>query len=141
MCVALPKNVNVLSLVAASSAPGAARDVALRQIGPQVEAENAIDVVFLERARFADELRAAGRFLGGLEYDEHAALEFVEMRRNVAREAERHGHVPVMTACVHLSGMRGAERHARFFGHGQRIHIGANGSSALASAVEKCAHG
>lgn len=112
ICVALPKNVNVLSLVAASSAPGRLADLAFRQIGPQMEAENAVDVVFLEHPRFADELRATGGFLGGLEYDEHAALKFVEVRGNMAREAERHGHVPVVAACVHVPGMRGAERHA-----------------------------
>lgn len=56
--------------------------------------------------------RATGGFLGGLEYDEHAALKFVEVRGNMAREAERHGHVPVVAACVHVPGMRGAERHA-----------------------------
>ena len=87
----------------------AACDLAFRQIGPQMKAENAVDVVFLEHPRFADELRATGGFLGGLEYDEHAALEFVEMRGDMVREAERHGHVSVVAAGVHLPGMRGAE--------------------------------
>ena len=119
---------------------GAACDLAFRQIGPQMEAENAVDVVFLEHPRFADELRATGGFLGGLEYDEHAALKFVEMRGDMAREAERHGHVPVVAACVHLPVMRGTERHSRFFGHGQRVHIGANGGCVLASAIEPRAY-
>ena len=58
----------------------------------------------------------------------------------MAREAERHGHVPVVAACVHLPVMRGTERHSRFFGHGQRVHIGANGGCVLASAIEPHAY-
>ena len=105
-----------------------------------MEAENAVDVVFLEHPRFADELCATGGFLGGLEYDEHAALKFVEVRGNMACQSQRHGHVPVVAACVHLPVMRGAERHSRFFGHGQRVHIGANGGCVLASAIEPRAY-
>ena len=108
ICVALPKNVNALSLVAAKK-----QRVGRLAIRPfrQNRATNgsrtgAVDAAFLERPRFADELCATGGFLGGLEYDEHAALKFVEMRGDMAREAERHGHVSI------VADVRASARHA-----------------------------
>lgn len=68
-----------------------------------MESENAVDAVFLEYARLADEAGASCGFFSGLEHEQDASRQFVEGVGDVAGERERHGHVPVVPAGVHAA--------------------------------------
>lgn len=116
-----------------SNAPattGAARQRAGGQIGPHVEAEDAIHPVALEHAALAHRLGTTSRLLGRLKHKEHIALNGARLLtdRTVDKgcRRKRHGHVSIVPASMHLAGMGRSERCPRCLGNGQRIHIGAN---------------
>ena len=109
---------------------GAARQRAGGQIGPHVEAEDAIHPVALEHAALAHRLGTTSRLLGRLKHKEHIALNGARLLtdRTVDKgcRRKRHGHVSIVPASMHLAGMGRSERCPRCLGNGQRIHIGAN---------------
>ena len=124
---------------------GTARQRAGRQIGPHMEAKNAVDPIALEHAALAYRLGTTGRFLGRLEHKEHVAPHGARLLANrtvdIRRGGKCHGHVTVMSASVHLAGMgRGKGRPCRLL-NGQRIHIGANrrGMRGINAGVEESA--
>ena len=139
-------DMNVRLARARQQRTGAARQRAGGQVGPHVEAEDAICPVALEHAALAHRLGAAGRFLGRLEHKEHVALRSAPGCSRIAtvdirRGGERHGHVSVVTARVHLAGMGRGKGRARRLRDGQRIHIGANrrGTRGARAGVEESA--
>ena len=83
------------------------------KLGPQVKSEDALYVVFLENAFFADIACSACSFLCRLKYQksicqwiksspsEKPGRVFILVFIKYLRKAEQHGHMPVMTACVH----------------------------------------
>ena len=71
---ARPVNMNVRLTRTRQQRTGAARQRAGEQIGPHMEAEDAIRPVALEHAALAHRLGATGRFLGRLEHKKHVAL-------------------------------------------------------------------
>ena len=109
---------------------GAARQRVCRQVGPYVEPEDAICPIALEYAALTHRLGATGRFLGRLKHKEHVALDGTRLLTNrsvdKSRRRERHGHVTVVTARMHLAGMRRGKGRARCLRDGQGIHVGAN---------------
>ena len=127
---ACPANVHVRLTRARQQWTGAARQRVRRQIGPHVKAKNAVDPVALEHTALAYRLGTAGRFLGRLEHKEHVALDgtWLLTNRAIDKGCRRkcHGHVSIVSARVHLSGMRRGKGRARRLCDGQRVHIGAN---------------
>ena len=109
---------------------GTTRQRTGRQIGPHMEAEDAVGTIALEHAALAHCLGATGRFLGRLKHKEHVALDGTRLLTNrsvdKSRRRERHGHVTVVTARMHLTGMRRGKGSARCLRDGQGVHIGAN---------------
>ena len=125
-----PVNMNVCLTRTRQQRTGAARQRAGGQIGPHVEAEDAIHPVALEHAALAHRLGTTGRLLGRLKHKEHIALNGARLLANrtvdIRRGGKRHGHVSVMSASVHLAGMGRGKGRSRRLRDGQRIHIGAN---------------
>ena len=95
-----------------------------------MEAEDAICPIALEYAALAHRLGTTGRFLGRLKHKKHVALDGARPLTNrsvdKSRRRERHGHVTVVTARMHLTGMRRGKGNARCLRDGQGVHIGAN---------------
>ena len=95
-----------------------------------MEAEDAIRPVALEYAALTHRLGATGRFLGRLKHKEHVALDGTRLLTNraidISRGGKHHGHVTVVTARMHLSGMRRGKGRARCLRDGQSVHVGAN---------------
>ena len=95
-----------------------------------MEAEDAIRPVALEYAALTHRLGATGRFLGRLKHKEHVALDGARLLTNrsvdKSRRRERHGHVTVVTARMHPTGMRRGKGRARCLRDGQGVHFGAN---------------
>lgn len=93
---------------------GAARQRASGQIGPHVEAEDAIHPVALEHAALAHRLGTTSRLLGRLKHKEHVALNGARLLtdRTVDKgcRRKRHGHVSIVAASMHLAGMGRSER-------------------------------
>ena len=109
---------------------GTTRQRAGRQIGPHVKAKNAVDPVAFEHAALAYRLGTASRLLGRLKHKEHIALNgsrlLTDRAVDIRRGGKCHSHVSVMSASVHLSGMRRGKGRIRRLRDGQRIHISAN---------------
>lgn len=98
---------------------GTTRQRTGRQIGPHMEAKDAVGTIALEHAALAHCLGATGRFLGRLKYKEHIALDGARLLANrsvdMRRGGKRHSHVPIVPARVHFAGMgRGKIRSRRF---------------------------
>ena len=95
-----------------------------------MEAKDAVGTIALEHAALAHRLGATGRFLGRLKHKERVALDGARLLTNrsvdKSRRRERHGHVSVMSASVHLAGMDRGKGRSRRLRDGQRVHIGAN---------------
>ena len=95
-----------------------------------MEAKDAIRPVALEYAALTHRLGATGRFLGRLKRKEHVALDGARLLTNRAvdksRRRERHGHVTVVTARMHPTGMGRGKGRARCLRDGQGVHVGAN---------------
>ena len=95
-----------------------------------MEAEDAVGTIALEHAALAHCLGATGRLLGRLEHKEHVAFNGARLLTNRAINEgcrrKRHGHVSIVSARVHLAGMRRGEIRTRRLRDGQRIHVGAN---------------
>ena len=127
---ACPVNVHVRLTRARQQRAGTTRQRVRRQIGPHVKAKNAVDPVALEHTALAYRLGTTGRLLGRLEHKEHVTLDgtWLLTNRSVdkSRRRERHGHVTVVTARMHLAGMRRGKGRARCLRDGQGIHVGAN---------------
>jgi len=123
-------DMNVRLARARQQRTGAARQRAGRQIGPHMEAEDAIGPVTLEHAALAYRLSATGRLLGRLKHKEHVVLDgtrlLTDRTVDISRRRKCHGHVAVVAARMHLAGMRRGEGCPRSFRDGQCVHIGAN---------------
>ena len=95
-----------------------------------MEAKDAICPIAPEYTALAYRLGATGRLLGRLEHKEHVALDGTWLLANRAINEgcrrKRHGHVSIVSARVHLAGMRRGEIRTRRLRDGQRVHIGAN---------------
>ena len=95
-----------------------------------MEAKDAIRPVALEYAALTHRLGATGRFLGRLKHKEHVALDGTRLLTNraidIRRGGKHHGHVTVVTARMHLTGMRRGKGRARCLRDGQGVHVGAN---------------
>ena len=74
-----------------------------------MEAEDAVGTIALEHAALAHCLGATGRLLGRLEHKEHVAFNGARLLTNRAINEgcrrKRHGHVSIMSARVHFTGM------------------------------------
>ena len=109
---------------------GTTRQRAGRQIGPHMEAKNAVSPIALEHTALAYRLGTTGRFLGRLEHKENVAPNGARLLANrtvdIRRGGKCHGHVSIMSASVHLAGMGRGKGRSRRLRDGQRIHIGAN---------------
>ena len=106
---ARPVNMNVCLTRTRQQRTGAARQRAGGQLGPHMEAKNAVGPIALEHTALAYRLGTTGRFLGRLEHKENIAPNGARMLANrtvdIRRGGKRHGHVSVMSASVHLAGM------------------------------------
>lgn len=95
-----------------------------------MEAKDAIRPVALEYAALAHRLGATSRLLGRLKHKEHIALNGARLLTDRTVDEgcrrKRHGHVSIVSASVHLSGMRRGKGRARRLRNGQGVHIGAN---------------
>ena len=95
-----------------------------------MEAEDAVGTIALEHTALAYRLGATGRLLGRLEHKENVALDGTWLLANrtvdVRRGGKCHGHVSIVPARMHLSGMRRGKGRTRRLRDGQRIHVGAN---------------
>ena len=124
---------------------GTTRQRAGRQIGPHMEAKNAVGPIALEHTTLAYRLGTTGRFLGRLEHKENVAPNgarlFANCTVDIRRGSKCHGHVSIVAASMHLAGMGRSERCPRCLGNGQRIHIGANrrGMRGARASVEESA--
>ena len=123
-------DMNVSLARARQQRTGAARQRTGRQIGPHVEAKDAIGPVALEHAALAYRLSATGRLLGRLKHKEHVTFDDARLLTNrtvdKSRRRERHGHMAIVAASVHLAGMRRSEIHTRRLRDGQGVHVGTN---------------
>lgn len=122
---------------------GTRPDASLRKVGPEVQAEDSRDAVLLEDARLADASRAARRLLGGLEDEENVPRQLLARPDHAGRllgKTEFDGRVAVVPAGVHAPRPLGGEEKPRALGHGQRIHVGAQGDRLLCARVEVRAH-
>lgn len=123
-------NVDMCLARARQQQAGTTRQRVRRQIGPHVKAKNAVDPVALEHTALAYRLGATGRLLGRLEHKEHVVFDGTWLLANrtvdIRRGGKCHGHVSIVSASVHLSGMRRGKGRTRRLRDGQRVHIGAN---------------
>ena len=127
---ARPVNVHMRLARTCQQRTGAARQRAGGKVGPHVKAKDAVGTVALEDAALAHILGTTGCLLGRLEHKEHVTFNGARLLANrtvdIRRGGKRRGHVPVVPASVHLTGMRRGEGRTRRLGNGQRIHIRAN---------------
>lgn len=110
---------------------------AFRKIGPEMEAEDPVRMDLPEDARLADNPGASRRLLCRLEDKEHRTGKLICTGDKMVRESQKHCHVSVMSAGVHLVRMRRGKGDAGRLCDRQGIHIGAEGCRVLASAVEE----
>jgi hypothetical protein len=78
----------------------------------------------LEQAVFHHLAGTGIAFLARLE-DQHGGAVKVAGLGQVARRAHQHGGVAVVAAAVHEAGLAGFPGKVVVFGHGQRVHVGA----------------
>ena len=82
-----------------------------------MEAKDAIGPVTLKHAALAYRFGATGRLLGRLKHKEHVAPNSARLLTNrtvdISCRRERHGHVAVVAARMHLAGMRRGKGRAR----------------------------
>ena len=127
---ACPVNVHVRFTRARQQRTRTAHQRVRRQVGPYVEPEDTVCPVALKHPTLTNCLGATGRLLGRLEHKEHVALDGTRLLTNRAidkgRRRKRHGHVSIVSASVHLSGMCRGKGRARRLRDGKRVHIGAN---------------
>ena len=127
---ACPVNVHVRLARTRQQWTGAARQRVRRQVGPYVEPEDTVRPVALKHPALANCLGATGRLLCRLEHKEHVALDGARLLTNRAIDKgcrrKCHGHVSIVSASVHLSGMRRGKGRTRRLRDGQCVHIGAN---------------
>ena len=95
-----------------------------------MEAEDAVGTIALEHAALAHCLGATGRLLGRLEHKEHVAFNGARLLTNRAINEgcrrKRHGHVSIVSARVHFTGMGRGKTSSRRLRNGQGVHVGAN---------------
>ena len=127
---ARPVNMNVCLTRTRQQRAGTARQRAGGQIGPHMEAKNAVDPVAFEYTALTYRLGTTRRFLGRLEHKENVAPNDARLLANrtvdIRRGGKCHGHVSIMSASVHRAGMGRGKGRSRRLRDGQRIHIGAN---------------
>ena len=87
-------------------------EFAERQVRPVVHAVDGRHREFLEQALAHHHAAAGDVLLGGLEDEMHGAVEIAGLGE-VARRAEQHGGVAVVTAAVEFAGNAGAVRERR----------------------------
>ncbi len=91
---------------------------------PVVHAIDRLDREAVEQA-VPDHLAGAGiAFLARLE-DQHGGAVEVAGFSQVARRTDQHGRVSIVAAAVHQAGLAGFPGEVVVFGHGQRVHVGA----------------
>lgn len=114
--------------------------MAQRQVGPVVQRVDAVARKALEQAILDHLARAAFAFLGGLEDEVHGAIEPARARQ-LARRADQHAGVAVVTAAVVRARVAAGMRRRAQFHHGQRIHVGAQAHAAgPAAAAQRADH-
>ena len=107
-------------------------DLAMVQVGRVVQAIELVAGEFLEQAVLDHRARAAETFLGRLEDEMHGAVE-IACLGEIARGAEQHRGVAVMTAAMEAAGNGRAPFQVGVLLHRQRVHVGAQ-ADALAAA-------
>ena len=118
------------SLLDAMTGPPVDPELAHLQAGPVVHAKNRIARKALEQPVIDHSLRAGTAFLGRLEDKVHRAIDRFRFGQ-VFRRRQQHRHVPIVSARVHLAGVRRTMR--KFIGllNRQCVHIGAQTDGAL----------
>ena len=127
---ARPVNMNVCLTRTRQQRTGTTRQRAGRQIGPHMEAKNAVSPIALEHTALAYRLGTTGRFLGRLEHKENVAPNGARLLANrtvdILSCRKLHGRMAIVAAGMHLAGMTRSESRARRLLDGQRVHIGTN---------------
>ena len=102
-----------------------------------MHAEDGIHRKLPEQAILDHHIGAAFRLLGRLKNEMDAAVKFqtTPVFGQVARRAEQHGGMPVMTAGVHLAGVPGAMRKLVVFLQRQGVHVGAQADGTPTAAL------
>lgn len=103
-------------------------DLAGSHIRPIVQAENIADRKAFEKAGIEHQLGAAIALLGRLEDKIDRAPELTG-EREIGGGAEEHGHMAVMAAGMHRARDLRAMGKAVVLGHGERVHVGAQGDT------------
>ncbi len=129
-------DVDVEERAAGHHRPGAHVEPADRELGPVVHAEQHVARKALEQAVGDHRLRAAQAFLGRLEDEVHRAVEVARLRQ-IARRAQQHRGVAVMTAGVHAALVLRAVVEAVGLVDRQRVHVGAQADRLVRAAVAK----
>ena len=127
-----------ISMVSASAAaiigPGADAKGADRHAGIIVHAVDFADAEAVDHPVIDHGLAAGTAFLGGLE-DHHRGAGEIARLGKIARGAEQHGGVPIMTAGMHLAGNgRFVWQVVRLFDR-QRVHVGAQADRLAATTL------
>ena len=121
--------------------PRAARERTGGQIGPHVEAEDAVGVIALEDAALAHGLGPARGLLRRLEHKEHVAPErarvLAQRAVDVRRRGECHSHMSIVPAGMHLARMGRGEGRPRLLRDGQGIHVGTDRRGRSGSRIEE----
>ena len=123
---AFPRDLDAELRRARHHAAGARGDRVLRQLRPEMQAEDARNAVLFQNPGLADRLGAAGRLLGRLEDQQDVARQRL-LRRDEIRQREQHGHMAVVAAGVHPPLVGRGKGQPAALTDGQRVHIAAEG--------------
>ena len=94
---------------------------------------------FFKQAIFDHFTCTATAFFGGLKDHIHRAVK-VAILRQMLRSRQQHGHMAVVAASVHFSGVLAGVRELVELLQGQSVHIGAQANGAVARAIFDNAH-
>ena len=114
-------------------------DLAGRQFRPVVQRVDLVRGKALEQAVAHHHAAPAAVLLGRLEDHIGGAVEVARLGQ-VARGAEQHGRVPVVSAGVHAPFVARAVRTLRGLVHGQAVHVGAQADRAAAASSASLDH-
>lgn len=148
---------------------GTRRHRTRRQVGPHVKSKDRVYSKALEHPGFADGLGPTRSLLCRLEYKQNVGLKngalagqrfgFALPRRvrlraaglkaavracdrsvDHAGKSQRHGHMRIMAARVHMSRRFRSRRRTRPLHDGKGVHIGADGDGGIAPGIKIRAH-
>ena len=106
---------------------------------PVVHAVDRLHRKPVEQAILDHGLGTGKTFLTRLEDQHRGAVELARLSK-IARRAHQHRRVPVVAAAVHHAGTGGLPGKVVVFGHGQRVHVGAQARHAAAAALAPMDH-